>query len=121
MLKLYIYGYLNRVRSSRRLEAETHRNLEVIWLMRQFKPDFKTIADFRKINRSGFREVFAPHQNLLSFDRLCNEIRSIPQTSALTVGSCDICNLRMRSMQNEYSYGVCRLLSVSDCTIDRHA
>ena len=41
LLKLYIYGYLNRVRSSRRLEAETHRNLEVIWLMRQLQPDFK--------------------------------------------------------------------------------
>jgi hypothetical protein len=41
LLKLYIYGYLNRVRSSRRLEAETHRNIEVIWLLRHLKPDFK--------------------------------------------------------------------------------
>jgi transposase len=49
LLKLYIYGYLNRVRSSRRLEAETHRNIEVIWLLRHLKPDFKTIADFRRI------------------------------------------------------------------------
>lgn len=68
MLKLYIYGYLNRVRSSRRLEAETHRNLEVIWLMRQLKPDFKTIADFRKANRAAFREVFR------QFVRLCREL-----------------------------------------------
>src|SRR5215204_6393521 len=45
LLKLYIYGYLNRVRSSRRLEAETHRNIEVIWLLRHLKPDYKTIAD----------------------------------------------------------------------------
>jgi transposase len=44
LLKRYIYGYLNRVRSSRRLEAETHRNIEVIWLLRHLKPDFKTIA-----------------------------------------------------------------------------
>jgi hypothetical protein len=44
LLKLYIYGYLNRVRSSRRLEAETHRNIEVIWLLRHLKPDFKTSA-----------------------------------------------------------------------------
>ena len=51
LLKLYIYGYLNRVRSSRRLEAETHRNIEVIWLLRHLKPDFKTIADFRRINQ----------------------------------------------------------------------
>jgi transposase len=49
------YGYLNRVRSSRRLEAETHRNIEVIWLLRHLKPDFRTIADFR---RSAFGQVF---------------------------------------------------------------
>jgi Transposase domain (DUF772) len=44
LLKLYVYGYLNRVRSSRRLEREAHRNIEVIWLLRGLKPDFKTIA-----------------------------------------------------------------------------
>ena len=58
LLKLYIYGYLNRVRSSRRLEAETHRNLEVIWLLRRLRPNFKTIADFRRENREAFRQVF---------------------------------------------------------------
>ena len=58
LLKLYIYGYLNRIRSSRRLEAETHRNIEVIWLLRHLKPDFKTIADFRRDNRNAFRPVF---------------------------------------------------------------
>ena len=58
LLKLYIYGYLNRVRSSRRLEAETRRNLEVIWLLRGLTPDFKTIADFRKDNRGAFKSVF---------------------------------------------------------------
>src|SRR5947209_1829785 len=58
LLKLYIYGYLNRIRSSRRLEAEAHRNLEVIWLLRHLKPDFKTIADFRRNNRNAFRPVF---------------------------------------------------------------
>ena len=58
LLKLYIYGYLNRVRSSRRLEAETHRNIEVIWLLRHLKPDYKTIADFRRDNRKAFRPVF---------------------------------------------------------------
>ena len=68
LLKLYIYGYLNRVRSSRRLEVETHRNLEVIWLLRQLRPDFKTIADFRRDNRSAFRQVFR------AFVRLCREL-----------------------------------------------
>src|ERR1700692_1806809 len=58
LLKLYIYGYLSRVRSSRRLEAECHRNIEVIWLLRTLKPDFKTIADFRRDNRAAFRAVF---------------------------------------------------------------
>ena len=58
LLKLYIYGYLNRIRSSRRLEAETHRNIEVIWLLRHLKPDFKTIADFRLDNRAAFKPIF---------------------------------------------------------------
>ena len=58
LLKRDVYGYLNRVRSSRRLEAETHRNIEVIWLLRHLKPDFKTIADFRRDNRNAFRPVF---------------------------------------------------------------
>ena len=68
LLKLYIYGYLNRVRSSRRLEVETHRNLEVIWLLRQLRPDFKMIADFRRDNRSAFRQVFR------EFVRLCRKL-----------------------------------------------
>ena len=68
LLKLYIYGYLNRIRSSRRLEVETHRNLEVIWLLRQLRPDFKTIADFRRDNRNAFRAVFR------QFVRLCREL-----------------------------------------------
>jgi transposase len=58
LLKLYVYGYLNRVRSSRRLEAETHRNIEVVWLLRHLRPDYKTIADFRRDNRTAFRPVF---------------------------------------------------------------
>ena len=58
LLKLYIHGYLNWVRSSRRLETECHRNIEVLWLLRTLKPDFKTIADFRRDNRAAFRAVF---------------------------------------------------------------
>ena len=68
LLKLYIYGYLNRVRSSRRLEAECHHNIEVIWLLRTLKPDFKTIADFRSDNRAAFRAVFR------QFTLLCREL-----------------------------------------------
>ena len=50
LLKLYVYGYLNRVQSSRRLEREAQRNVEVMWLTGRLMPDFKTIADFRKDN-----------------------------------------------------------------------
>ena len=50
LLKIYIYGYLNRIQSSRRLEREAQRNLELIWLTGKLMPDFKTIADFRKDN-----------------------------------------------------------------------
>ena len=58
LLKLYIYGYLNQVRTSRKLEHECHRNIEVIWLMKKLAPDFKTIADFRKDNVNCIKGVF---------------------------------------------------------------
>ena len=58
LLKLYVYGYLNQVRSSRKLEKECHRNLEVIWLMKKLAPDHKTIADFRKNNVDCIKPVF---------------------------------------------------------------
>jgi transposase len=57
MLKLYIYGYLNRIQSSRRLEKESHRNVELMWLLERLKPDFKTIANFRKDNGKGIKNV----------------------------------------------------------------
>lgn len=58
LLKLYLYGYLNRIRSSRLLERETQRNLEVFWLLKRLRPDHKTISDFRRNNASALREVF---------------------------------------------------------------
>ena len=58
LLKLYVYGYLNQVRSSRKLERECHRNVEVMWLMKKLTPDFKTIADFRKDNVHCIKPVF---------------------------------------------------------------
>ena len=57
LLKIYIYGYLNRVQSSRRLEREAHRNIELMWLTGRLAPDFKTIADFRKDNGAAIRQV----------------------------------------------------------------
>ena len=69
LLKLYIYGYLNRVRSSRELERLTHRNLEVIWLLRGLRPDHKTISEFRRRHKSAFRQV------LREFNLLCRELK----------------------------------------------
>lgn len=67
LLKLYLYGYLNRIRSSRRLEHEAIRNIEVIWLLKKLKPDFKTVADFRKDNKKALKSVFR------EFTKLCDE------------------------------------------------
>jgi transposase len=67
LLKLYLYGYMNRIRSSRRLEAEAGRNLELFWLLRRLKPDFKTIADFRKDNPKAIKGVFK------QFNMLCKD------------------------------------------------
>ena len=68
MLKLYVYGYLNQVQSSRRLERECGRNLELIWLMGRLKPDFKAIADFRRDNGPAIRKVCR------QFVALCRDI-----------------------------------------------
>src|SRR5210317_1394474 len=57
LLKLYIYGYLNRVQSSRRLERESQRNVEVMWLTGRLSPDHKTISDFRKNNGKAIKQV----------------------------------------------------------------
>jgi transposase len=68
LLKLYLYGYLNRVRSSRCLAVETARNLEVLWLLGGLRPDFRTIADFRRVNRTAFKPLFR------SFVLLCRRL-----------------------------------------------
>jgi hypothetical protein len=68
MLNLYIYGYLNRVRSSRRLEAETQRNVEVMWLMDGLTPDDKTICNFRRDNAKPLRRTYR------EFSLICNEM-----------------------------------------------
>ncbi len=57
LMKLYVYGYLNRIQSSRRLEREAQRNIELMWLLGRLSPDFKTIADFRRDNGAGIRNV----------------------------------------------------------------
>ena len=81
LLKLYIYGYLNRVQSSRRLEREAGRNLEVIWLLRRLTPDDKTIADFRKDNGPAIKKVCA------QFVELCREMGLLTKASVAIDGS----------------------------------
>src|SRR5436305_13680610 len=81
LLKLYIYGYLNRVQSSRRLEREAGRNLEVLWLLGRLAPDHKTIADFRKDNAVALRKVCA------GFVELCREMGLLATTSVAIDGS----------------------------------
>ncbi|PHQ65392.1 MAG: hypothetical protein COB99_04250 [Sulfurimonas sp.] len=58
LLKIYIYGYLNKIRSSRNLEKENRRNIELMWLTSGLKPTYKTIADFRKDNPKALKQVF---------------------------------------------------------------
>src|SRR3981189_406090 len=81
LLKLYIYGYLNRVHSSRRVEREAGRNLEVIWLLGRLVPDDKTIADFRKDNGSAIRKVCA------QFVALCRDMGLLTKASVAIDGS----------------------------------
>jgi transposase len=64
LLKLYVYGYMNRIRSSRRLETESGRNLELLWLLRTLSPDHKTIAEFRRQNGEALKNVFKGFVNL---------------------------------------------------------
>jgi transposase len=59
LLKIYLYGYLNRIQSSRRLEREARRNIELMWLTGRLMPDFKTIADFRRDNGPAIRAACA--------------------------------------------------------------
>ncbi len=58
LLKLYIYGYLQGIRSSRNLETESRRNVELMWLLGKLSPDHRTIADFRRDNRRAFKQLF---------------------------------------------------------------
>ncbi len=81
LLKLYIYGYLNRVQSSRRLEREAGRNVEVMWLLGRLVPDHKTIADFRKDNGQAIRKVCS------RFVELCRRIGLLTTASVAIDGS----------------------------------
>src|SRR6204780_936246 len=81
LLKIYVYGYLNRVQSSRRLERECQRNIELVWLTGRLMPDFKTIADFRKGNGEAIRRVCR------EFVALCRRLELFSEASVAIDGS----------------------------------
>jgi len=81
LLKLYLYGYLNRIQSSRRLERECQRNVELMWLTGRLAPDFKTIADFRRDNGKGIRNVCR------RFVMLCRELKLFTEAVVAVDGS----------------------------------
>jgi transposase len=81
LLKIYIYGYLNRIQSSRRLEREAQRNVELMWLTGRLAPDFKTIADFRRDNGAGIRNVCR------RFIVLCRDLKLFSQALVAIDGS----------------------------------
>lgn len=81
MLKLYMYGYTNHIRSSRRLQREAARNVEVMWLLKKIVPDFRCIADFRKNNAKAIKEVFR------AFVRICNVAGLLSHESVVIDGS----------------------------------
>jgi transposase len=105
MLKLYIYGYLNRVQSSRRLEREAGRNLEVMWLTGRLAPDHKTIADFRKDNGPAIRRVCA------QFVELCRKMGLLTNASVAIDG-------KIQRRQKQIEESVARYMSQLD-TADR--
>jgi transposase len=92
MLKLYLYGYFNGIRSSRKLERECSRNVELMWLMNCLKPDFKTIADFRKNNQEPLQKVF------LKFSLMCDELGLLGKELVAIDGS------KFRASNNSNAY-----------------
>jgi transposase-like protein len=79
LLKIYLYGYLNRVQSSRRLERETQRNIELMWLTGRLMPDFKTIADFRQERQMKQFKSAAQAQRFLSAHDQINNLFHLPR------------------------------------------
>jgi transposase len=112
LLKLYVYGYLNQVQSSRRLERECGRNLELIWLMGRLKPDFKTIAEFRRDNGLAIRKVCR------QFIALCRDIDLLDASLVAIDGSkFKAVNAKTKSYTREK---LKRRLGEIDAAIDRY-
>jgi transposase len=112
LLKIYIYGYLNRIQSSRRLERESLRNVELIWLTGRLMPNFKTIADFRKDNRKAIRGVCR------EFVELCRELDLYSRTLVAIDGSkFKAVNSRDRNFTRK---SVARRIKKTEANIERY-
>lgn len=111
-LRLYLYGYLNRIRSSRRLEREASRNLELMWLLRKLRPDFKTIADFRQANRGAITAVCR------TFTVLCKRLDLFGgELVAIDGSKCQAVNRKGRNFSDAK---LTRLLKEIDAKIDAY-
>ena len=121
MLKIYLYGYLNRIASSRRLERECQRNVELMWLTGRLSPDFKTIADFRRDNSAGIRNVCR------RFVLLCRDLKLFSQALVAIDGSkfkavnsrdCNFTHGKIDKRQEQIEESIQRYLSALE-TADR--
>ena len=114
MLKLYVYGYLNRVQSSRRLERETQRNLELMWLTGRLTPDFKTIADFRKDNGAAIQLVCKRFVELCrALDLLTNDAIAVDGSKFKAVNNRDnnFTKAKMQRRLDEIDQSIARYLA----------
>ncbi len=112
MLKIYVYGYLNRMQSTRRLERETHRDVELIWLTGRLMPDFKTIAGFRCDNKNAIRRVCT------EFVGVCRELELFSATLIVIDGSeFKVVNSRDKNFTRN---SVKRRLRKTQANIDRY-
>jgi len=112
LLKLYVYGYMNRIRSSRRLETESKRNLELIWLLGKLSPDFKTICRFRETNPEALKNVFR------EFVKLCARL-GLYGKELIAIDSCKFkaVNSRSRNFTQKQLEGI---VAESSGKIDRY-
>src|SRR6266511_1305231 len=122
LLNIYIYGYLNRIQSSRRLEREAQRNVELMWLTGRLRPDFQTIANFRKDNGRAIRNVCR------QFVVLCQKLELFAQTVVAIDGSKfkavnnrdrNFTNAKVKRRLEQIEESIARYLSQLD-TADRH-
>ena len=121
LLKLYIYGYLNRIQSSRRLEREAQRNVELMWLTQRLTPDFKTIANFRKDNGKAIRNVCRQFVVLCQqLDMFADAVVAIDGSKFKAVNSSDrnFTQAKLKRRMEEIEANVSRYLGELD-TVDR--